>query len=157
MKLVAVEEIPRLTNEVATDDPIAVFRKFLTLQAICEQANGIGLAAVQIGLHDRMFVTKNQNGTFRYFINAKYTPVGDEKFTSCEGCLSLPGRAFLVSRYKIINVTGTEMIVGEGVVFHDVGFDVSDLLYTAVFQHEIGHCYGELISEIGKEVRVRQL
>lgn len=154
--LVPVSDIPRLTNEVATGDPTAVFRKFSNLQTICLRENGIGLSAVQIGLADRMFVTKSPDGTFRYFFNTKYVPIGTEQFTSCEGCLSLPGRAFLVSRHKIIKVTGTEMLVGEGIVFQEVDFEVSDPLYTAVFQHEIGHCDGELISEIGKEVRVRR-
>lgn len=155
--LVPVSDIPRLTNEVVTSDPTVVFRKFSTLQAVCLRENGIGLCAVQIGLPDRMFVTKNPDGTFRYFINTKYIPVGDEKFTSCEGCLSLPGRAFLVPRYTNIKVVGTEMLVGEGITFQEVSFDLSDPLYTAVFQHEIGHCDGELISEIGKEVRVRRV
>lgn len=153
-KLVSVQEIPRTTNEVV-GDPISIYRKFVTLQAICQRENGVGLAAVQIGLPDRMFVTKSQDESFRYFLNTQYAPVGDEKFTSCEGCLSLPNRLFLVSRNQTVKVTGMEMLVGEGVTFQDVDFEVSDPLYTAVFQHEIGHCFGELISEIGKEVRIR--
>lgn len=153
-KLVPASDIPRLTNEVV-GDPIAIYRKFSTLQAICLRENGIGLAAVQIGLPDRMFVTKSHDGSFRYFINAKYEPLGDEKFTSCEGCLSLPNRVFLVSRHRQIRVVGTEMLVGEGVTLQDVDFEVSDPLYTAVFQHEIDHCYGVMIDEIGKEVRIR--
>ena len=48
------------------------------------------------------------------------------------------------------------MLVGEGVVFQNVDFEVSDPLYSAVFQHEIGHCFGELISEVGQEVRLRR-
>lgn len=154
-KLVPVPEIPRTTNEVAYTDPIAVYRKFNTLENVCVREKGVGLCAVQIGLPDRMFVTRSQDGSFRYFINAKYEAVGEERFTSCEGCLSLPGRAFLVSRHRTVRVTGTEMLVGEGVVFKDVDFEVDDPLYTAVFQHEIDHCYGIMIDEIGREVRVR--
>ena len=154
-KLVPVPDIPRVTTEVAYTDPIAVYRKFNTLEAVCVREKGVGLCAVQIGLPDRMFVTRSPDGSFRYFVNAKYEAVGDEKFTSCEGCLSLPGRAFLVPRHRVVRVIGTEMLVGEGVVFKEVDFEERDPLYTAVFQHEIDHCFGVLISEIGREVRVR--
>jgi len=153
--LVPVSDIPRLTTEVSTEDPIAVFKKFSNLQSVCLRENGVGLCAVQVGLGDRMFVIKKPDGEFRCFINASYDAVGDEKFTSCEGCLSLPGRAFLVSRFKKVRVKATEMLIGEGVVFKEADFEESDPLYTAVFQHEIDHCYGVMIDEIGREVRVR--
>lgn len=154
-KLVPVAEIPRLTNEVSTDNAVAVFKKFSNLQAVCLREKGVGLCAVQVGLEDRMFVVRKPDDEFRYFINAKYTPVGDDKFTSCEGCLSLPGRAFLVPRHRAVRVVGTEMLVGEGITFQEVDFEESDPVYTAVFQHEIDHCYGIMIDEVGREVRVR--
>ncbi len=155
MMLVPVSEIPRQTVEVATDDLLAAFRKSMTLQSVCLRENGIGLSAVQIGWHDRMFVTKNQDGSFRCFINTKYEPVTDEKFTSCEGCLSLQGRAFLVPRFKTVRIVGTEVVIGDSVTIKNVDFEEPDPLYSAVYQHEIDHTDGILISEIGKEVRVR--
>jgi peptide deformylase len=154
-KLVAVAEIPRLTTEVAYTDPIAVYKKFHVLEAVCLREKGIGLCSVQIGSSDRMFVIRCRDDSFRYFVNTKYEAVGDDKFTSCEGCLSLPGRAFLVPRFRTVRIVGTEMLATEGVAFKEVNFIEDDPLYTAVFQHEIDHCFGIMIDELGQEMRVR--
>jgi peptide deformylase len=153
--LVAYSEVPRKTEEVSRDDPAEVFKKLNCLRVICARERGIGLAAVQIGMTDRMFVVRNPDDSFRFFINTKYLPVGEQTFTSCESCLSIPGRMFLVPRKSEIRVVGTEVFVGSEVTFKDVDFTESDPLYSAVFQHEIDHCDGVMINEVGQEIRVR--
>lgn len=152
--LVEANSIPRQTVEVSRDDPVGLLKRFSAMVALCEASNGIGLAAVQVGWTDRMFIVKTKSG-FRYFVNTSYAPLGEEKFTSCEGCLSLPGKAYLVPRYKSVRVTGSELLVQGAVTIEDVAFDVDDPLYTAVYQHEIDHCFGVMINEIGREVVIR--
>lgn len=153
--LVPVAEIPRKTETVKQDEPIEVFKKLNVLRVICSREKGIGLAAVQVGMPDRMFVVRTPDDKFRYFINTKYEPVGEQTFTSCESCLSLPGRVFLVPRKNKVRVFGTEVLIEPEVTFKEVDFEEGDPLYTAVFQHEIDHCDGVMIDEIGQEIRVR--
>lgn len=155
--LVPASDVPRKVGLVSIADPVTIFKKFSTLQAICLRENGLGLAAVQLGVPENMFVVKKPDGDFQCFLNMKYTSVTEEIFISCEGCLSLPNRLFLVPRYKTIRIKGLEMIVGEEINFVEVDLEIDDPLNVAVMQHEIGHCFGEMIDEIGREIRIRTL
>ncbi len=155
VRLVEVSAIPRTTKSVPVDDPVALLKKFSKLERVCEEHRGIGLAAVQVGWDDKMFIVKTPSTAVRYFLNATYAPVGESRFTSCEGCLSLPGRMFLVLRFKTVRVTGKELLVDKGLEVIDVDFEESDHLYSAVYQHEIDHCQGVMIDEIGQEIKLR--
>ena len=55
------------------------------------KANGIGLAAPQVGLSLRMFVTDVENDNPRVFINPQIIKTSIEENTYEEGCLSVPG------------------------------------------------------------------
>jgi peptide deformylase len=56
-----------------------------------ERANGIGLAANQIGFFNRMFVMKGSDGKRYEIINPEIIMKSQERFRIPEGCLSLPG------------------------------------------------------------------
>lgn len=155
-RLVGVSVIPRITREVRTQNPVSLLKKLSVLERLCETSKGIGLCAVQVGWDDSMFVVK-EYGSYRYFVNASYTHVGDSRFTSCEGCLSLPGRMFLVPRFRDVRVTGQEILLGQEVTVETVDFVPANNLYTAVYQHEIDHVRGVMIDEIGQEIKLRPL
>lgn len=55
------------------------------------KANGVGLAAPQIGLSLRMFVTDVEDDSPRVFINPQIIKTSIEENTYEEGCLSIPG------------------------------------------------------------------
>ena len=71
------------------------------------QANGIGLAAQQIGLNIKLFVInltdyseidKELKDFKKVFINSEVIELSDETMNSEEGCLSFPGIYFSVQR-----------------------------------------------------------
>ena len=72
------------------------------------EANGIGLAANQIGVLRRIFVVDVNDGEgLREFINPQILdPRGTQ--TSCEGCLSVPGVWGDVDRPETITVTAQD-------------------------------------------------
>ena len=66
-------------------------------------APGIGLAAPQIGVSLRICVIDDGNG-FDEYLNPVITPIGEEKVTDTEGCLSIPGLCGEVERYAKVRV-----------------------------------------------------
>jgi peptide deformylase len=82
----------------------------VALEMLCQQLGGAGLAASQAGLRRNFFVMVPQvwlhakepvpggvpRGTV--YVNPRWTAVGSEKETQEEGCLSLPGRKYQITR-----------------------------------------------------------
>ena len=56
-----------------------------------ESANGVGLAAPQVGIAKRFFVLQADDEVKRVFINPEITKTSAETSSYEEGCLSLPG------------------------------------------------------------------
>lgn len=88
---------------------------------------GIGLAAPQVGIDARLFVT----GWLEVFINPEIVQ-RQELILSDEGCLSIPGETFRVARHRRIQMSN-------GQWYED--------LKAVVIQHELGHLDGRLIND----------
>jgi peptide deformylase len=112
--------------------------------ATVKKAQGVGLAAPQVGVMLQVFIV-SPNPTQRYphaaiddtlvVINPKITPKSSEKELDWEGCLSIPGIRGKVNRYKHISVSYQNRL-GE---FHTEEFSN----FTArIFQHEYDHLNG---------------
>ncbi|MGL5245324.1 MAG: peptide deformylase [Sarcina sp.] len=105
-------------------------------------ANGVGLAAPQVGILKRIFVIDIQDGAgIRVFINPEILQKSGE-YKDIEGCLSLPGRQNNVSRAKYVKVkalneNGEEFIL-----------EAQDFLAKAI-QHENDHLDGILFIDYG--------
>lgn len=103
------------------------------------QANGVGLAAVQVGVLRRVVVVDVGEGVIE-LVNPVITQRSNEEVCTIEGCLSFPGEAGMVPRPKwvtvqaqdrngdLMTITGEEMLARafcheldhlDGVVFHD--------------------------------------
>jgi peptide deformylase len=103
------------------------------------KANGIGLAAPQVGLPLRIFVLKDGDEV-RHFINPTIVDSSIEKITFLEGCLSIDNKVAPVERPKIINVTWLDSDFNK----HDEELDS----FTArIFQHENDHLDGILFTD----------
>ncbi|MET0378982.1 MAG: peptide deformylase [Spongiibacteraceae bacterium] len=115
---------------------------FDTMQA----ANGVGLAAPQIGVAVRLVIFGFENNA-RYpdapavpktiLINPVLTPLDDEQVDGWEGCLSVPGMRGLVPRYRRLRYTG----------FDPSGKPVDRIaedFHARVVQHECDHLDGVL-------------
>ena len=105
--------------------------------------NCIGLAAIQINQPWRMFVI-NFSGDLRTFINPV---IYDEKghTLSREGCMSFPGREFIIPRSNEIRVT-YQTPLGKSESIKLVGKAAE------VFQHELDHLNGITLTDIGLEL-----
>ena len=109
------------------------------------QANGVGLAAPQVGIIRRACIVMETNvpeGEDEYFIelvNPEIVKAEGEQ-TGLEGCLSLPGHWGIVTRPYTVRVRAQDR---DGATF-----EVEDEDITArCFCHEIEHLDGHLFSE----------
>ena len=112
-----------------------------------EASGGIGLAAPQIGELVRVVIVKIPEGSSSYgeleglpltvFINPIITPVGQERKSHWEGCLSVPGLRGLVSRPQNIQLNYYDTSENETCL------EVEGFLST-VLQHECDHLDGTL-------------
>ncbi len=98
-------------------------------------ANGVGLAAPQVGVSERMVVIDVGDGPI-ILINPEIIKMEGEN-RDVEGCLSLPGRNEYITRADRVCVTAFDLngkkinLTGEG-------------LLARAFQHEIDHLNGIL-------------
>ena len=107
-------------------------------------ANGVGLAAPQVGILRRIAVVEVEEGEIFELINPKIIARAGEQ-EGAEGCLSVPGRYGLVKRPQHVTVRATNR--------HGEEYEVTahDFLARA-FCHEIDHLDGQLY--IDKVIRM---
>ena len=105
-------------------------------------SNGIGLAAVQVGILKRILVidvsSKDEEKKPLCFINPIIKKISKERSIYEEGCLSIPETFIEVERPKICKV---EYIDLEG----NIKEIECDGLLSTCLQHEINHLDGKLI------------
>jgi len=118
-------------------------------------APGVGLAAPQIGVPWRVLVLEDREELMasltpaeraerervavpvRVFINPTLTPIGEDKVTFFEGCLSVAGFAGLVERFHEVEVTGLDEH-GQTQTWRVKGWPAR------ILQHEVDHLGGTL-------------
>lgn len=98
-------------------------------------ANGVGLAAPQVGVMRRIFVVDIGDGPI-VLINPEIIEMSGEQ-TGEEGCLSLPGKAGTVTRANYVKIKGFDRDGNEQI------YEGTELLARA-FQHENDHLDGIL-------------
>ena len=99
-------------------------------------ANGVGLAAPQVGVLRRIVVIEVEEGNVIELINPKIVAFAGEQ-TEQEGCLSVPGKWGITRRPRHVTVRAQNR---KGETFEISG---SDLLARA-FCHELDHLDGKL-------------
>lgn len=137
------------TKTVAVKNPLdeSVQRLLPEMLRIMREAEGIGLAAPQIGLSLRLCVIEI-DGVIRYLINPKITSTSREKLFFEEGCLSLPGEYFEIERFAKVTVR-YQNEKGEEVKLRAHG------LLAICIQHELDHLDGTLIFDRYQQQRRR--
>src|ERR671915_545513 len=113
-------------------------------------APGVGLAAPQIGVLDRIVVweVEDRHGAV---INPEIVERSQEAATGDEGCLSLPGLTYPVERATEVTVRGLDE---HGQPIELTGTE----LLARIFQHEIDHLDGVLfIDRLPDDVRKEAL
>ena len=106
------------------------------------EAEGVGLAATQVDVHERVIVIDTSEGRNDplVLINPELIETSDERVLTDEGCLSVPEIFDKVSRHARVRVRalGREGQVQE--------FDAEGLLGVCV-QHEMDHLLGKVFVE----------
>jgi peptide deformylase len=98
--------------------------------------NGVGIAAPQIGVQERLIVVGTDRGP-QVFVNPKIVRKSFRKMNSEEGCLSVPGVFGIVRRHRGIVVSAYNE-KAEPVTIRVENFSAT------LFQHEIDHLDGIL-------------
>ena len=121
-------------------------------------SNGIGLAAVQIGILKRILVidvsTKDEKREPLSFINPVIKKVSNETSVYEEGCLSIPDTFIEIERPKICEVE-----------YIDINGEKKNLkcdgLLSTCLQHEINHLDGKLIidhlSKLKRDIVIKKI
>ena len=131
-------EVDRITD---------LHRKLITdMFDTMRDAPGVGLAAPQVGVMERIFVweMEDQSGAF---INPNIVTRSPDTEDDDEGCLSLPGIVYEVRRSSEVTIEGLDV---DG---NPIRLEVSGLL-ARIFQHEVDHLDGVLfIDHLSEEMR----
>lgn len=121
------------------DDRIAELAK--TMRSTMYEANGVGLAAPQVGESIQMAVMDITMGEdeseFMVLINPEILEYNGRE-TDIEGCLSIPGISVSVPRHTQLRLRAFDL-EGKEIVREFEGFKAR------VIQHEIDHLNGTLI------------
>jgi peptide deformylase len=103
-------------------------------------APGIGLAAPQVGVQKRLFVWDLDDGTGPHSMINPEIVESDGEWTYVEGCLSVPGLSWEITRPNAVHVVGRDL---DG---NEVSIEASEL-EGRMFQHELDHLNGVLLVE----------
>jgi len=127
MKAPAVEDFDDDLKRLAT-----------RLTELMKDANGVGLAATQVGVLRRVFVFAPGEDEVGVLVNPEIVRRGDEAETDDEGCLSIQGVTMPVDRSTSVRIEGRDAS-GEEVAYDLEGTPAR------IVQHELDHLDGTLI------------
>ena len=113
------------------------------------KADGVGIAAPQVGRPVRVFVAVDGK-TPHVIINPVTVGKSWRMEDGEEGCLSVPGKYGIVRRYRSFKIKGLDRR-GEKIAFEAQGF------FARVLQHELDHLDGVLFIDRAKKVVNLQL
>ena len=112
---------------------------FLDMLEVMVAERGVGLAAPQVGIPERVFIMRRDNGQVTMCVNPVIKSPIDKNMISHEGCLSHPGvfkevrrdRAIIASYYDMYGAFRLENMFDEEAY---------------IFQHEMDHLNGKTIT-----------
>ena len=128
--------VEKITPRVLTllDDMVETMR----------HADGVGLAAPQVGVLRRIVVIETEPGNVIELINPKIIAFGGEQ-VGTEGCLSVPGKSGTVKRPMFVTVRALNR--------HGQEIEISgNELLARAFCHELDHLDGKLYIDIATDM-----
>lgn len=118
------------------DDDLA--RLVTRMRLLMQDARGVGLAATQVGILQRVFVFQRGEDDVIAVVNPVLSELSDERVTEDEGCLSLQGVTMPVERHLRLTLEGQDPD-GKALRLELEGHPAR------VVQHETDHLDGILI------------
>jgi peptide deformylase len=148
MKIVKDGELPVLRKRAAEVELKELgtpeFKKLLEdMLETMYAANGVGIAATQVGVGKRVFIAESGKGPIA-LINPVFTKTSWKMVGGEEGCLSVPGKFDKLKRHKSVTIEALTAN-GEHVVIR------ADDFFARVLQHELDHLDGTLYVDRVKE------
>ena len=149
-----LKKISKPVEKVGVNEKKLISDLFETMYS----SNGIGLAAVQVGILKRILVidvsNKDEKKKPLSFINPRIKKISDETSVYEEGCLSIPDTFIEIERPKICEVE-----------YIDIDGKMQNLkcdgLLSTCLQHEINHLDGKLIidhlSKLKKDLIIKKI
>ena len=113
-------------------------RLVVRMSDLMKEANGVGLAATQVGVLRRVFVFSPEEDTVLVLVNPEISRRGKETDVDDEGCLSIQGVTVPVERPTSIRLEGRDEN-GE-----EVALDLEGMP-ARIAQHEFDHLDGKLM------------
>jgi peptide deformylase len=136
-----VVSVPVALDRVGSQDMAELIED---LKVTMKKENGIGIAAPQVGIHERVIIV-DMNGKPTAFINPEITEKSFKLLDSEEGCLSVPGKWGVVKRHRGVSIKALDA-KGNPIAFKTHG------LVAIIFQHEIDHLDGVLFIDRAEEL-----
>jgi peptide deformylase len=128
----------RLKAGEVTDFDASLKQLVARMGSLMVDARGVGLAATQVGILQRVFVFSPGEDEVRAIVNPEFSDRSEERDVDDEGCLSMQG--VLVPVERSVRVT----LVGKDEDGNDVRFELEGMP-ARVVQHEVDHLDGVLI------------
>ena len=133
-------KILRKKSDVVRDITKKTVKLIKDMEQTMIQSKGVGLAAPQVGVHERIILVTLGNKKILPMINPNIIGVSEDTAVMEEGCLSLPGVWGNVRRAKKITVQ-FETIKKQKLVMNFENFEAREI------QHEIDHLDGILFTD----------
>jgi peptide deformylase len=126
------------TREVTEfDDSLASLVARMTL--VMERGEGVGLAAPQVGVLQRVLVHHGEDGEPVALVNPHIIESSDDRNVDEEGCLSIGAATIIVEIERPLQISvEARSVAGEALSFEAEGFTAR------VIQHELDHLDGIL-------------
>ena len=109
-----------------------------------EEANGVGLAAPQVGILRRVVIVDAGEEGILELVNPEIIEQSGEQ-TGLEGCLSVPGEYGIVTRPNVVKVRAQDRF---GQWYEVEGEE----LIARCFCHELAHLDGQLYTEVAERM-----
>jgi peptide deformylase len=122
-----------------TDFDKQLLRLVSVMFELMEEADGVGLAATQIGVQKQVVVWRHPDTEERFvLVNPRLLEISEETETGNEGCLSVPGCTLEIPRAQRVRVEACDAR-GKCYTVEAEG------LLARILQHEMDHLEGRLI------------
>ncbi len=132
----ACKPVPKMTarNQILIDDMLETMY----------EANGVGLAAPQVGILKQIVVIDVGDGSGPLVLINPEIVEADGEQTGHEGCLSVPGKYGIVTRPNHVKVKAYDRNMNE------IEVEGEELLARAIC-HEVDHLHGKMYVELARD------
>ena len=150
LKIVKVgDELLRKKSRPVTEITPRIIQLLDDMKDTLHEANGCGLAAVQVGVLRRIVLVETEPGQLIEMINPEII-AKEGKQEELEGCLSVPGKYGITTRPMTVTVRAMDR---NGDVFEITGTDLA----ARAFCHELDHLDGVLYIDHAKMLTQEEL